>query len=65
MCNVLVTRDMLLLIFPSVVVTGHKAYFTREALMQIAETTIQSFTDFLNGASNQNILTVGTVINKA
>jgi D-lactate dehydrogenase len=56
---------MLLLTFPNVVVTGHQAYFTREAIVQIAETTIQNITDFLNAVSNKNILSASKVINKA
>jgi len=55
----------LLLTFPNVIVTGHQAYFTREALSQIAETTIQNITDFINAVSNKNILSAGTVIKSA
>lgn len=35
-----------LLTFPNVVVTGHQAFFTREALLNIAEITVKNITDF-------------------
>ena len=35
-----------LLTFPNVVVTSHQAFLTREALANIADTTLQSFQDF-------------------
>lgn len=35
-----------LLTFPNVVVTGHQAFFTREALTAIAQTTIDNITSF-------------------
>jgi D-lactate dehydrogenase len=35
-----------LLTFPNVVITGHQAFFTREALTQIAEVTMESLTAF-------------------
>jgi len=35
-----------LLTFPNVVITGHQAFFTREALMNIAATTIDNITKF-------------------
>ena len=38
-----------LLTFPNVVVTGHQAFFTSEALTTIAETTVQAFSDFTAG----------------
>ena len=38
-----------LLTFPNVIVTGHQAFFTREALTEIAATTIQSISDFEAG----------------
>jgi D-lactate dehydrogenase len=42
--------------FPNVLVTGHQAFFTQEALTEIADTTIRNLTDFENGKSNDNIL---------
>jgi D-lactate dehydrogenase len=38
-----------LLTFPNVLVTGHQAFFTREALTNIAETTIGNITAFESG----------------
>jgi D-lactate dehydrogenase len=38
-----------LLTFPNVLVTGHQAFFTNEALTTIAGTTLQSATDFAAG----------------
>jgi D-lactate dehydrogenase len=37
---------MLLLSFPNVVITGHQAFFTREALTNIAQTTIANLTQW-------------------
>lgn len=51
MSNVVVTDDVLqrLLSFPNVIVTGHQAFFTREAITTICETTLRSATQFANG----------------
>lgn len=38
-----------LLTFPNVVITGHQAFFTREALTAIAETTLANIADFAAG----------------
>ncbi|MBW3597909.1 MAG: 2-hydroxyacid dehydrogenase [Planctomycetes bacterium] len=38
-----------LLTFPNVVITGHQAFFTREALSQIAQVTMESLTAFERG----------------
>ncbi len=38
-----------LLTFPNVLITSHQAFFTQEALRQIADTTLQNITDFKNG----------------
>jgi D-lactate dehydrogenase len=35
--------------FPNVLITAHQAFFTREALEQIAETTLQNLKDFEEG----------------
>jgi D-lactate dehydrogenase len=40
-----------LLTFPNVLITGHQAYLTREALTAIAETTLQSIADAYAGRS--------------
>jgi D-lactate dehydrogenase len=41
-----------LLTFPNVIVTGHQAFFTREALSAIAQTTLQNIADFEAGRSD-------------
>jgi D-lactate dehydrogenase len=41
-----------LMSFPNVLVTAHQAYFTDNALTQIANTTIQNLTDFAKGVIN-------------
>jgi len=41
-----------LMSFPNVLVTAHQAYFTDNALNQIAQTTLQNMTDFENGTIN-------------
>jgi D-lactate dehydrogenase len=38
-----------LIAFPNVIVTGHQAFFTREAIGTILETTLQSISDFAAG----------------
>jgi D-lactate dehydrogenase len=38
-----------LLSFPNVIVTGHQAFFTEEAIRTISETTINSVTQFAAG----------------
>ena len=38
-----------LLTFPNVIITGHQAFFTQEALLNIAATTIDNITRFENG----------------
>ncbi len=40
-----------LLTFPNVLITSHQAFLTREALDQIAATTLKSVTDFERGAA--------------
>ncbi len=35
--------------FPNVVITGHQAYFTEEAVTAIADTTLQNISDYENG----------------
>lgn len=42
-----------LLTFPNVLITGHQAFFTEEALTAIAETTLQNATDFEMGTINE------------
>lgn len=43
-----------LLSFPNVMITSHQGFFTREALMAIAETTIQNAIDFEAGKESVN-----------
>ena len=43
-----------LLTFPNVLVTGHQAFFTREALEQIARTTLGNVRDFEEGRQSPN-----------
>lgn len=45
-----------LLTFPNVIVTGHQAFFTREALGAIARTTMQNISDFEAGRASGNEL---------
>ena len=44
----------LLMSFPNVLVTAHQAFFTREALDEITQTTIENIQDFSNGKTNDN-----------
>ncbi|MGM0375794.1 MAG: 2-hydroxyacid dehydrogenase [Bacteroidota bacterium] len=50
---------MRLISFPNVLITSHQAFFTREALEQIASTTIQNILDFTNNKSVVNEVTPG------
>ncbi len=45
-----------LLTFPNVLITGHQAFFTRNALQGIAETTIQNISDIEKGKKSPNIV---------
>ncbi|MCS6885586.1 MAG: 2-hydroxyacid dehydrogenase [Acidobacteriota bacterium] len=58
--DIVITDEVLarLMTFPNVLVTGHQAFFTREALTTIAETTIRNLTDFEEGRKNENLLTI-------
>jgi D-lactate dehydrogenase len=44
-----------LLTFPNVIITGHQAFFTREALLNIAATTIANITKFENNQPLENM----------
>ncbi|MEW6145614.1 MAG: 2-hydroxyacid dehydrogenase [Thermodesulfobacteriota bacterium] len=46
-----------LLTFPNVLITGHQAFFTREALRAIAETTLSNISDFEKGERCVNQIT--------
>lgn len=54
--NTVVQDDVFqrLLTFPNVLITGHQAFFTRNALKNIAETTLANITDFEQGRSSSN-----------
>ena len=45
-----------LLTFPNVIVTGHQAFFTREALHAIADTTLLNIDAFERGERSGNEL---------
>ncbi|QDV69375.1 D-lactate dehydrogenase [Rosistilla carotiformis] len=47
---------MRLLTFPNVLITGHQAFFTKEALQQIASTTLQNISDIAQSGSCKNQL---------
>ncbi|MEV6290756.1 2-hydroxyacid dehydrogenase [Streptomyces sp. NPDC051896] len=50
-----------LMTFNNVLVTSHQAYFTRDAVGQIARTTVANIEDYLAGRSGDNVLvTPGT-----
>ncbi len=52
----IVTDDVLqrLLAFPNVIVTGHQAFLTREAITTISETTLRSVSEFATGSPLSN-----------
>jgi len=45
-----------LLTFPNVIVTGHQAFFTEEALHNIAETTLSNITEMETTHTCQNLV---------
>jgi D-lactate dehydrogenase len=59
--NVVVTDDVLqrLISFPNVIITGHQAFFTREAITTISETTLRSATEFAQGKPLSNEISAG------
>lgn len=59
--NVVVTDDVLqrLISFPNVIVTGHQAFFTREAITTICETTLRSATQFATGQALTDEIAAG------
>lgn len=52
----IITDDVLqrLISFPNVIVTGHQAFFTEEAITTISETTLRSASEFAAGAPLSN-----------
>jgi len=45
-----------LMTFPNVIITSHQGFFTKEALEQIALTTLKNLTDFENSVENENLV---------
>ncbi|WP_424860870.1 2-hydroxyacid dehydrogenase [Streptomyces sp. MMS24-I29] len=45
-----------LVTFPNVVVTSHQAYYTRDAVSQIIDTTVRNIADHLAGRRSENLL---------
>jgi len=54
-----------LLTFPNVIITGHQAFFTKNALKNIAETTINNITDIEQGRSCPNELDLQRLVSPA
>lgn len=54
--NATISDDVLarLMTFPNVLITSHQAFFTREALQNIADTTLKNIDDFFNDRPLQN-----------
>ncbi len=50
---------------PNVIITGHQAYFTNEALQNIAQTTIENITQIITRGCCKNALTCDRVTRKA
>jgi D-lactate dehydrogenase len=50
-----------LLTFPNVLITGHQGFFTREALDNIAETTLANATAFERGEGDLHVVTLNEV----
>jgi D-lactate dehydrogenase len=57
--NEIIADDVIqrLISFPNVIVTGHQAYLTHEALTTICDTTLKSITDFEQGKPLENEVT--------
>src|SRR4029078_12549339 len=53
-----------LLTFPNVLITSHQAFLTREALTNIATTTLQNIADFENGKRLTNKVCLPRSVNK-
>jgi D-lactate dehydrogenase len=50
-----------LLTFPNVLITGHQAFFTHNAMVQIAQTTMENITTFAAGRVSTNEVTLPDV----
>ncbi|KAH6895628.1 hypothetical protein B0T10DRAFT_222433 [Thelonectria olida] len=57
--DTIIQDDMLmrLMTFPNVVVCGHQAFFTEEALTEIAECTLSNLVEFIERRTSKNSLT--------
>jgi D-lactate dehydrogenase len=53
-----------LLTFPNVLITGHQAFFTQEAMEQIAATTLSNIVDVESGTDCQNTVPMNLVRSK-
>ncbi|GAB1310687.1 D-lactate dehydrogenase [Madurella fahalii] len=53
---------MRLMTFPNVLVCGHQAFFTEEALIEIAECTMRNLEDFLQKVPCKNSLVEGSLL---
>jgi D-lactate dehydrogenase len=51
-----------LLTFPNVIVTGHQAFFTRQALANIADTTLSNISEFEQGKNCVNEVKIENAI---
>lgn len=55
--NIIQDDDIMrLLSFPNVLITSHQGFFTEEALVQIAQTTMQNISDFEAGRQLMNVV---------
>lgn len=54
-----------LLTFPNVVITGHQAFFTSNALENIADTTLSNISDLEKDKANPNIVTHVSAVSKS
>ncbi|NND55530.1 MAG: 2-hydroxyacid dehydrogenase [Gammaproteobacteria bacterium] len=50
-----------LLTFPNVLITGHQAFFTHEALISIATTTMENVSCYENGVSSGNEISLSVI----
>jgi D-lactate dehydrogenase len=53
-----------LLTFPNVLITGHQAFFTKEAMQQIAETTLSNISAIERDQTCENAVTAEAVRGK-
>lgn len=51
-----------LMTFPNVLVTAHQAFFTKEALQNISETTLSNITNYEQGQPSPNQVSLGSAI---